>query len=85
MILGSVVAVCTYYRENAEEEFLLGYNKMIEKIQPSAIICYDEAFKSMKGNVYSFLPTTYEWTRNLDWKERSKFLIDKKNRNVINF
>ena len=80
---GSVVAVCTYYRENNKEEFMLGYNKMMEIIKPSAIICYDEAFPEMKGNVKSFLPTTYEWTKELDWKDYAKFQYEKHNRNVV--
>lgn len=79
---GSVVAVCTYYRENCEEEFMLGYNKMLEIIQPSAIICYDEPFKAMTGNVVEFLPTTYEWTKKLNWKDLAQFKWEKQNRNV---
>ena len=51
---GSVVAVCTYYRENAKEEFMMGYNKMMEIIKPSAVICYDEPFENMTGNIKSF-------------------------------
>ena len=82
---GSTVAVCTYYRENCEEEFMLGYNKMLEIIKPSAIICYDEPFDKMTGNIKSFLPTTYEWTKALSWQDYSKFHFDKKNRNVINY
>ncbi|MDE7453449.1 MAG: DUF4417 domain-containing protein [Clostridia bacterium] len=80
---GSVVAVCTYYRENNEEEFMLGYNRMLEVIKPSSVVCYDEPFKTMKGNIKSFLPTTYEWTNSLDWKEKAKFYIGKHSRNVI--
>ncbi len=80
---GSTVAVCTYYRENCEEEFILGYNKMLEVIQPKAILCYDERFPSMEGNVKEFLPTTYEWTKNINWKEKAKFMYDKHMRNVI--
>lgn len=80
---GSVVAVCTYYRENDEESFMLGYNKMLEIIKPSAILCYDEPFKAMKGTVKSFLPTTYEWTKHLDWKEYAKFQAEKHSRNII--
>jgi len=79
---GSVVAVCTYYRENCEEEFMLGYNKMIEKIKPSFVICYDELFKEMKGNVKSFLPTTYEWTKDLSWQDQTEFHWEKHHRNV---
>jgi hypothetical protein len=81
---GSVVAVCTYYRENAKEEFMLGYNKMLELIKPSAIICYDEPFKEMKGNIKSFIPTTYEWTRQLSWQDYAQFQFEKQNRDVIN-
>jgi hypothetical protein len=79
---GSVVAVCTYYRENCEEEFILGYNKMLERIKPSMVLCYDEPFKSMKGNIKEFLPTTYEWTKNLDWKELVQFKWEKQNKNI---
>ncbi len=80
---GSTVAVCTYYRENDEKAFMLGYNKMLEAIEPSAVLCYDEPFKAMKGNIKEFLPTTYEWTKSLDWKEKAKFLYDKHTRNQI--
>lgn len=79
---GSVVAVSTYYRENCEEDFMLGYNKMLEIIQPSAIICYDEPFPSMTGNVISFLPTTYEWTKELSWQDQMQFKWEKRHRNV---
>lgn len=79
---GSVVAVCTYYRENCEEEFMAGYNKMLEKIQPSIVICYDEPFEAMRGNVKEFLPTTYEWTKDLNWKDIIQFKWEKKHRNV---
>lgn len=79
---GSVVAVCTYYRENCEEEFMLGYNEMMKRIKPSKVICYDEPFKSMTGDVIEFLPTTYEWTKNLNWKDQIQFKWEKHNRNV---
>lgn len=79
---GSVVAVCTYYRENCEEEFMLGYNKMLEKIKPSAVICYDEPFEEMKGNIISFLPTAYEWIKNLSPKDQVQFMWEKHNRNI---
>lgn len=79
---GSVVAVCTYYRENCEHEFMLGYNEMVKRIKPSAVICYDEPFKEMTGNVREFLPNTYEWTKNLSWKDLVQFKWEKKNRNV---
>ena len=77
---GSIVAVCTYYRENCEDDFMPGYNEMLKRIKPSAIICYDEPFKTMKGNIISFLPTQYEWTEKLDWKEKAKFQVEKHSR-----
>lgn len=79
---GSIVAVCTYYRENCEEEFMLGYKEMIKRIKPSLVLCYDEPFPSMKGNIKSFLPTTYEWTKNLNWKDLVQFKWEKQNKNV---
>ena len=77
---GSIVAVCTYYRENCEEDFMLGYNEMMKRIKPSLVICYDEPFKSMTGNIKEFLPTTYEWTKNLDWKDKARFYYEKHQR-----
>lgn len=79
---GAIVAVCTYYRENCEEEFMLGYNEMIKRIKPSMVLCYDEPFKSMHGNIKEYLPTTYEWTKTLDWKELMQFKWEKQNKNV---
>lgn len=57
---GSVVAVSTYSREDCEKEFMYGYNKMIEKIRPSAIICYGTPFKDMKGNIKVVSPYNHE-------------------------
>lgn len=82
---GSVVAVCTYYRENDEESFMIGYNEMLKRIKPSAILCYDEPFKSMSGNITSFTPTTQEWTKDLGWKEQIKFKWEKQNKNISGF
>jgi len=48
---GSVVAVCTHYRQKNKTEFMHGYNKMLEVIKPSAIICYELPFPEMKGNI----------------------------------
>lgn len=81
---GSVVAVCTYYRENCEDDFMPGYNEMLKRIKPSTVICYDEPFVSMKGNIKSFLPTQYEWIEKLDWKEKAKFRMEKGSRYILN-
>ncbi len=80
---GSIVAVCTYYRENCEAEFIPGYDEMLKRIKPSVVLCYDEPFKAMKGNIIEFLPTTYEWTKNLDWKDLAQFKWEKHNKNVL--
>ncbi len=77
---GSVVAVCTYYREVDAESFMLGYNEMLKRIKPSVVICYDEPFKAMKGNIIEVLPTTYEWTKSLSPLEQARFKWEKRNR-----
>ena len=77
---GSAVVVCTYYRENDEESFMLGYNEMIKRIKPSLILCYDEPFAQMQGNVKSFLPTTYEWIKDLSPQEKARFYFEKRHR-----
>lgn len=53
---GSVVAVSTYMREDNKSGFMLGYNKMLEVIEPSAIICYGTPFPEMKGNIKTIDP-----------------------------
>ena len=62
---------------------MLGYNRMLEAIKPQSILCYDESFPSMKGNIKSFLPTTYEWTKSLGWQDQAKFYMQKHTRNII--
>ena len=47
---GSVVAISTYMREN-KKIFMSGYEKMLEKIKPSLVICYGNPFVEMKGNI----------------------------------
>ncbi len=61
---------------------MLGYNEMMKRIKPSVVICYDEPFKSMTGNIKEFLPTTYEWTKDLSLKDLIQFKWEKHNRNV---
>lgn len=53
---GGVVAVATYCREDCKPEFMLGYNKMLEVIKPSAVVCYGEPFAEMRGNVIAVSP-----------------------------
>ncbi len=51
---GSIVAVSTHGNKKTKEKFLKGYNKMLEKLKPSAIICYGKPFPEMKGNLKVF-------------------------------
>ena len=57
---GSVVAVSTYSREQYKNEFMKSYNKMLEVIKPSAVICYGTPFKEMTGNIKSISPFDQE-------------------------
>lgn len=57
---GSVVAVSTYSREGYEREFMPGYSRMLEVIQPTAILCYGDPFKKMKGNVKAVSPFNHQ-------------------------
>lgn len=47
----SVVAVATYACRQVRAAFLRGYDAMLERIQPEAIICYGEPFPGMGGNL----------------------------------
>ncbi|MDY2696518.1 MAG: DUF4417 domain-containing protein [Eubacteriales bacterium] len=49
--VGSIVAVSTYMREDSENQFMNGYDKMFDIIKPSAVICYGTPFSKMKGNI----------------------------------
>lgn len=57
---GSVVAVSTHTREDNRDDFMLGYNKMLEIIEPSAIICYGTPFPEMKGKIKAIDPFNKE-------------------------
>ena len=57
---GSVVAVSTYTREDNKKGFMEGYEIMMEKIKPSAIICYGTPFEEMKGNIKAIDPYNSE-------------------------
>lgn len=48
---GCVVAVGMIGCKHTKIGFLRGYNSMLEKIEPSAIICFGEPFAEMQGNI----------------------------------
>lgn len=47
----SIVAVSTLGAKKEKQAFLKGYDAMIERIDPSLVICYDLPFKEMKGDI----------------------------------
>ncbi len=56
---GSVVAVSTLGVKTEKDFFLQGYNEMLRRIKPEAIICYSKPFEEMEGNV---IPIDYAET-----------------------
>ena len=57
---GSVVAVSTYTREDNKKGFMEGYEIMMNKIKPSAVLCYGTPFKEMTGNIKAIDPYNRE-------------------------
>lgn len=53
---GSIVAISTNGNKKSPTSFLRGYNKMLEVVEPSAIICLGKPFIGMEGNL---LPINY--------------------------
>ncbi len=41
-----------------------GYDAMLQKIRPGAIICYGKPFPEMKGNIKVFPYNRNEWNEN---------------------
>lgn len=48
---GSVVAVGMVGCKQSKLKFMRGYNEMLEKIQPSKILCLGTPFPEMEGNI----------------------------------
>lgn len=47
----SIVAVSTIGSRRSKRGFLYGYDAMLEKIEPEAVICFGKPFDEMKGQV----------------------------------
>ena len=58
----SVVALSTLGVRKEKDFFMQGYNEMLRRIEPEAVICYCEPFPEMKGNI---LKVDYAETNNL--------------------
>ena len=58
---GSVVAVSTIGVRKEKSLFMQGYEEMMRKIKPKAVICYGEPFEEMKGKI---ITVDYAQTNN---------------------
>lgn len=63
---GSTVAISTYGKKHCENEFMKGYEEMLKRIEPCAIICYEKPFPKMKGKIKVFSYDHNEWRKNND-------------------
>lgn len=50
----STVVVSTVGSNKFKKQYLSGYNKMLEVIQPQTIICYGDPFDEMDGNIICY-------------------------------
>lgn len=48
---GSVVALSTLGVRREKDFFMQGYEEMLRRLEPEAILCYSEPFPEMRGNV----------------------------------
>lgn len=48
---GSIVAVGTIGCKRSKLAFMRGYNEMLKRIEPSAVICFGKPFAEMQGNI----------------------------------
>lgn len=48
---GSIVAVSTVGCRRAKRPFLRGYQEMLSRIEPEAVICFGAPFQEMEGNI----------------------------------
>ena len=59
---GSVVAVSTVGCRRRKRNFLCGYDAMLERIRPEAVICYGQPSEKMRGNL---IEVSYTETRRV--------------------
>lgn len=58
----SVVAVGMIGCKRSKDEFLFGYNEMLNRIEPDAIICFGNPFEEMEGKI---IPVDYRESRKV--------------------
>lgn len=66
-----------------KELFMEGYNRMLEEIEPSAIICYSEPFPEMKGNIIYIDYELSSWKHLSDEKSFENTLRNIKKTDII--
>ncbi len=60
---GSVVAVGTIGCKKSKLSFMRGYNEMLKRIKPSAIICFGSPLSEMQGDI---IPVDYNSSRRVN-------------------
>lgn len=50
---GSIVAVGTLGCRKSKGSFMFGYDAMLERVAPEAVICFGKPFSEMRGNIIS--------------------------------
>ncbi|MEG1525825.1 MAG: DUF4417 domain-containing protein [Clostridia bacterium] len=77
---GSTVAVSTYMvsehnnHSDQKEFFLKGYHEMLRRIEPERIICYNEPFPEMQGNIIFVDYELSSWKYQNDDYRPSKYV-----------
>ena len=59
---GSIAAISTVGCRKSKKDFLRGYDAMLERIRPEAVICYGQPFEKMRGNL---IEVSYTETRRV--------------------
>lgn len=58
----SIVAVGMIGCKRSKDEFIFGYNEMLNRIEPDAIICFGNPFEEMEGKI---IPVDYRESRKV--------------------
>ncbi len=60
----SLIAITTNGNRRERRPYLRGYDAMLERIEPSAIICFGKPFPEMRGNIIP-VKLRYSWKREM--------------------
>lgn len=77
---GSTIAVSTYmvsehnHHKDQKDFFLKGYNEMLRQIEPERVVCYNEPFAEMQGNIVYVDYELSSWKYQNDTYKPSKYL-----------